>query len=318
MSEKRDNQLPIGGAPPPGGPATPHDREVKDAAPEHARPTCAGSGDPAYRNPLRGDVEWKISGNDPEPLPRRLRRLHRVWPDRDGNISYLLTMCVDGRGRVLDNEITFQRLVGFLLDSPQRYGWFGRRFVIMPDHIHLIARMGYDAARLGQWIKALKAVVGGLERRERRPPPPPGAPVGPVPSPGGLVAAQGGPVGAPGLQPGLRSRELARIKRSWRWQDGYHDHKFRTPESESRKWEYVCLNPVRYGLVKRPEDWPFGGEIFYDSAGDPPVGPVPSPGGPRLVRGTPPLLATGILVEEDGRVRRGAPARGESEPAGSK
>jgi len=64
--------------------------------------------------------------------------LHRVWPDRDGNISYLLTICVDGRTRMLDNEDTLQRLVAFLLDSPQRYHWFGRRLVIMPDHIHLM------------------------------------------------------------------------------------------------------------------------------------------------------------------------------------
>ena len=62
--------------------------------------------------------------------------------------------------------------------------------------------------------------------------------------------------------------EFTRIKRSWRWQDGFHDHKFRTPESESRKWEYVCLNPVRYGLVKRPEEWPFGGEILTRKRAD--------------------------------------------------
>ena len=91
----------------------------------------------------------------------------------------------------------------------------------------------------------------------------------------------------------LHPHEFTRIKRSWLWQDGFHDHKLRTPESESRKWEYVCLNPVRYGLVKRPEDWQFGGEIFYDEAG-----------GPRLVRGTPPLLDTGILIEEDGSFRK--------------
>ena len=100
--------------------------------------------------------------NATDEPPRRLRRLHRVWPDRDGNISYLLTICVDGRTRVLDNQDTFQRLVAFLLDSPERYHWYGRRFVLMPDHVHLIARMGHDAVRLGQWIKALKAVVGGL------------------------------------------------------------------------------------------------------------------------------------------------------------
>ena len=77
---------------------------------------------------------------------------------------------MDGRVRVLDNEITFQRLVAFLLDSSPRYRWFGRRFVVMPDHIHVIAHMGYDAVRLGQWIKAFKAVVGGLERRPVRAP----------------------------------------------------------------------------------------------------------------------------------------------------
>jgi REP element-mobilizing transposase RayT len=210
-----------------------------------------------------------------------------VWPDHDGNISYLLTLCVDGRVRILDNEDTFQRLAAFLLDSPNRYHWFGRRFVVMPDHIHLIAHMGHDATRLGHWIKALKAVVGGLKRREGicddgRPVGTPGL-QGAAPSDVGRVPSHGGAVASHGKPP----HEFTRIKRAWRWQNGYHDHKFRTPESESRKWEYVCLNPVRYGLVKRPEEWPYGGEIFYDDAA-----------GPRLVRGTPPLLKSGMLIEE--------------------
>lgn len=233
----------------------------------------AGSGDPAY-NVADASVVGRLpsTGVPDEPPPRRLRRLHRVWPDRDGNISYLLTICVDGRSRVLENETTFGRFVAFLLDSPSRYHWFGRRFVIMPDHIHLIAHMGHDAIRLGQWVKALKAVVGGLERREAR------------------------PVRAPGLQDdvvgrvpprGASPQEFTRVHRAWRWQEGFHDHKFRTPESEQRKWEYVCLNPVRAGLVKRPEEWRYGGEIFYHEAGE-----------PTLVRGTPPLLETGMLVEE--------------------
>ena len=102
----------------------------------------------------------RTEGNEGNEESKTRRRLHRVWPDRDGNISYLLTICVDGRTRVLDNQDTFQRLVAFLLDSPERYHWYGRRFVLMPDHVHLIARMGHDAVRLGQWIKALKAVVG--------------------------------------------------------------------------------------------------------------------------------------------------------------
>lgn len=240
--------------------------------------------------------------DEPPPRPpRRLRRLHLVWPDRDGNISYLLTPCVDGRARVLNNEATFERFVAFLLDSPTRYCWFGRRFVVMPDHIHLIAHRGHDAARLGQWIKALKAVVGGLERRPTTPDAASGDAAYNATSPAdvGRVPPHGVPVPAPdvvGRPPsaGGGEHEFTRIKRAWRWQDGYHDHKFRTPESESRKWEYVCLNPVRAGLVKRPEEWPFGGEIFYDEAG-----------GPRLVRGTPPLLETGMLIEEGGTPQEG-------------
>ena len=226
------------------------------------------------------DVVGRVSSHGvPNESPeRRLRRLHRVWRDRDGNISYLLTICVDGRTRILDNEPTFERLVAFLLDSPARYRWFGRRFVVMPDHIHLIAHVGHDAIRLGQWMKALKAVVGGLERRQ------------PDAASGDAAYNATRPADVGRVPPhGATPHEFTRIKRAWRWQDGFHDHKFRTPESETRKWEYVSLNPVRAGLVKRPEEWPFGGEIFYDEAG-----------GPRLVRGTPPLLETGMLIEEDG------------------
>jgi hypothetical protein len=78
-----------------------------------------------------------------------------------------------------------------------------------------------------------------------------------------------------------------KYRRAWRWQAGFHDHKFRSAESEQRKWEYVCLNPERAGLVSRSEEWPYGGEIFYDEAA-----------GPRLVRGISPSLETGILIEE--------------------
>ena len=65
-----------------------------------------------------------------------------------------------------------------------------------------------------------------------------------------------------GRVPSRGEHEFTRIERAWRWQDGFHDHKFRTTESESRKWDYICLNPVRCGLVKRPEEWPFAARFF--------------------------------------------------------
>jgi REP element-mobilizing transposase RayT len=47
-----------------------------------------------------------------------------------------------------------------------------------------------------------------------------------------------------------------------RWQVGYWDTTLRSNESYDEKWDYVHNNPVRHGLVSRPEDWPYQGEIF--------------------------------------------------------
>ena len=45
------------------------------------------------------------------------------------------------------------------------------------------------------------------------------------------------------------------------WQKDFFDHVIRSEESYKEKWEYVRDNPVRAGLVKRSEDWPYQGEI---------------------------------------------------------
>ena len=41
------------------------------------------------------------------------------------------------------------------------------------------------------------------------------------------------------------------------WQDGFFEHRLRSRQSADEKWHYIRLNPVRKGLVKIPEDWPF-------------------------------------------------------------
>ena len=45
------------------------------------------------------------------------------------------------------------------------------------------------------------------------------------------------------------------------WQTGFFDHLIRHSESYSEKWEYVCQNPVRAGLVSEADAWPWQGEI---------------------------------------------------------
>jgi len=47
------------------------------------------------------------------------------------------------------------------------------------------------------------------------------------------------------------------IHPAWRWQSGVFDRLLRKEESVSEKWRYIQQNPVRYGLVRRAEDWPY-------------------------------------------------------------
>ena len=55
------------------------------------------------------------------------------------------------------------------------------------------------------------------------------------------------------------------LKRSGRtgpfWQEDYFDRYLRSAENYSEKWAYVETNPVRAGLVARPEEWAYRGRI---------------------------------------------------------
>ena len=42
----------------------------------------------------------------------------------------------------------------------------------------------------------------------------------------------------------------------------FFDHLLRSEESYAQKWDYVRENPVRAGLVKNVEDWPYAGELI--------------------------------------------------------
>jgi putative transposase len=55
----------------------------------------------------------------------------------------------------------------------------------------------------------------------------------------------------------MRSPELC-------WQSGGLHHRIRSWEGAEAKRDYMMMNSVRAGLVARPEDWPFRGEIFQN------------------------------------------------------
>ncbi|MFO0851097.1 MAG: hypothetical protein U0871_21455 [Gemmataceae bacterium] len=49
--------------------------------------------------------------------------------------------------------------------------------------------------------------------------------------------------------------------KSLRWQTDHWDTRLRRHDGYEEKWQYVVNNPVRHGLVQRPEDWPHQGEL---------------------------------------------------------
>jgi REP element-mobilizing transposase RayT len=99
------------------------------------------------------------------------------------------------------------------------------RYVLMPDHAHVFVRIGHDMS-LRRWKSGLKQHLGKT-----------------------LMSSGNEPTTIPG----------SKLRRFW--QPGFFDHLLRNSESYAQKWDYVWRNPVRAGLVARPEDWPYQGEI---------------------------------------------------------
>jgi hypothetical protein len=47
------------------------------------------------------------------------------------------------------------------------------------------------------------------------------------------------------------------------WQRDFFDRQLRSGESYHEKWLYVWENPIKDGLIKTPEDWPYQGELNH-------------------------------------------------------
>jgi putative transposase len=69
----------------------------------------------------------------------------------------------------------------------------------------------------------------------------------------------------------LKRRMRKDLNAKWGWQSGSFDHLLRSDESAQQKWDYMRENPVRAGLIKRWEDWPYA--IGFTPP-DPPSGPL--------------------------------------------
>jgi putative transposase len=60
---------------------------------------------------------------------------------------------------------------------------------------------------------------------------------------------------------GLKRAMSVALRSPGLWQPGFFDNILRSGESYAEKWNYVRENPVRAGVVKNADDWPYQGEI---------------------------------------------------------
>lgn len=188
-----------------------------------------------------------------------IRKHPAHWPAVERHnepVIIFLTVCTKNREPVLACEFMHNRLIAAWESAQQ---WMVGRYLIMPDHIHLFcAPAVYEAENVMQWVAYWKRLVRGH-----------------CPGPGGMPApaseearaaagppqhrrsggtmASSSPARAAAGPPQSRCPPL--------WQKDCWDTQLRRAESYSEKWEYVRRNPVRAGLVKNPDAWPYQGVL---------------------------------------------------------
>ncbi len=90
--------------------------------------------------------------------------------------------------------------------------------VVMPDHVHVLITPGWGSDGLTHPLRAIMQRVKGASSREAN---------------------------------------LAIGRRGTLWLQESFDHELRREDSLPQKAEYIRQNPVRKGLVERPEDYPW-------------------------------------------------------------
>ena len=156
-------------------------------------------------------------------IKRTPPRLSGVFQRYDAPV-YFITICTLNRQAVLASPHVHGAFRSYAMRGRQ-FGVAVGRYVIMPDHLHVFVTLGREMT-VSRWVKGLKRCLDDALQ-----------------------------------QAGHKPAVLSRSKLSSFWQPGAFDHLLRSAESYEQKWQYVWQNPVRGGLVLRPEDWPYQGEI---------------------------------------------------------
>jgi putative transposase len=139
------------------------------------------------------------------------------WLPWEKRTIYFITLCIQSRKPVLANTRAWE-ICRAVFDKLDK--WRVLSAIAMPDHLHILAAPASRDASISDFSKWFKRWFNKAYRTSNCRPPKGAA-------------------------------------TDWRWQGGCFDRLLRSDESLSEKWEYLRQNPVRAGLVKHSEDWPY-------------------------------------------------------------
>ena len=133
-----------------------------------------------------------------------------------------LTVCTEKRERWLA-QASVKRALHNIWERTAT-AWLVSDYLLMPDHLHLFCAPNDLKFTIERWLGFWKDQLAKN------------------------LKSHGGAAAPPYLIIG-------------KFQSGGFHHRLRDDESYSQKWQYVRENPVRAGLVARPEDWPYFGRV---------------------------------------------------------
>jgi putative transposase len=172
------------------------------------------------------------------PIPKNLKRYHGR-----GDLHFLTFSCYR-RLSLLGSARARNVFVRALGKIRERYGFRLVRYVVMPNHVHLL--MGeLPRGTPSLVLKVLKQRVSRDLRKRKR-----------------------GPAGQMKLSFMTGGGALPRF-----WQPSFYDFNVWSAKKVNEKLEYMPMNPVKRGLVERPAQWSWSSYSFY-ARGEPGLVPI--------------------------------------------
>ncbi len=174
-----------------------------------------------------------------EVLPQRKHPVHMPPVERHNEpVILFVTVGTQPRVAAFANALF---LNAFKMGVADADAWSVGKYMIIPDHVHLFCSPA-TVARLGikRWSQYLKERITKRLNAAME---------------GEAALSRSSALGDGSAQPRPPSG------RAWKWQPDCWDTQMRSGEHYHEKWEYVRHNPVRKGLVDKPEDWPWQGEL---------------------------------------------------------